>query len=156
MRVGERCGVVMWEGYRRARLLYACSNPVSYTHLDVYKRQPEYQLTPALLRNPAAPARAELHWRIAPPLLALAFALMAIPLGRSSPRQARYGSVLLAFLAYLVGIFLMMLGTQWIAEGRLPTAAGLWWLLLPMLGLGAVSYTHLDVYKRQPVHISSK
>jgi len=101
---------------------------------------PEYQLTPVLLRNSAAPARAELHWRIAPPLLALAFALMAIPLGRSSPRQARYGSVLLAFLAYLVGIFLMMLGTKWIAEGRLPTAAGLWWLLLPMLGLGLWLY----------------
>ena len=101
---------------------------------------PEYQLTPVLLRNPAAPARAELHWRIAPPLLARAFALMAIPLGRSSPRQARYGSVLLAFLAYLVGIFLMMLGTKWIAEGRLPTTAGLWWLLLPMLGLGMWLY----------------
>jgi lipopolysaccharide export system permease protein len=101
---------------------------------------PEYQLTPALLRNPAAPARAELHWRIAPPLLALAFALLAIPLGRSSPRQARYGSLMLAFLAYLTGIFLMMLGTQWIAEGRLPTAVGLWWLLLPMLGLGAFFY----------------
>ena len=65
---------------------------------------------------------------------------MAIPLGRSSPRQARYGSVLLAFLAYLVGIFLMMLGTKWIAEGRLPTTAGLWWLLLPMLGLGMWLY----------------
>ena len=101
---------------------------------------PEYQLTPALLRNPAAPARAELHWRIAPPLLALAFALMAIPLGRRSPRQARYGSVLLAFLAYLVGIFMMMLGTQWIAEGRVPGAVGLWWLLLPMLALGLWLY----------------
>ena len=61
-------------------------------------------------------------------------------LSRSSPRQARYGSILLAFLAYLVGIFLMILGTQWLAEGKLPVAAGLWWLLLPMLGLGVWLY----------------
>lgn len=101
---------------------------------------PEYQLTPDLLRNRSAPAQAELHWRIAPTLLALAFALMAVPLGRSSPRQSRYGAVLLAFLAYMVGIFLMMLGTRWIAEGRLPMGAGLWWLLLPMLLLGTLLY----------------
>ena len=48
--------------------------------------------------------------------------------------------MLLAFLAYLVGIFLMILGTQWLATGRLPLAAGLWWLLLPMLGLGITLY----------------
>ena len=78
--------------------------------------------------------------RIAPPLLALAFALLAVPLARSSPRQARYGSVLLAFLAYLVGIFMMILGTQWLAEGNIPVAFGLWWLLLPMLGLGVWLY----------------
>jgi lipopolysaccharide export system permease protein len=48
--------------------------------------------------------------------------------------------MLLAFSAYLVGIFLMMLGTQWLADGTLPAVAGLWWLLLPMLGLGAWLY----------------
>ncbi len=101
---------------------------------------PEYKSTRALLWDAGAPARAELHWRIAPTLLALAFALLAVPLGRSSPRQSRHGAMLLAFLAYLVGIFLMILGTQWLATGRLPLAAGLWWLLLPMLGLGITLY----------------
>lgn len=89
-------------------------------------------------RSPAA--NAQLHWRIAPPLLAIAFVLLAVPLSRSSPRQARYGSMLLAFLAYMVGIFMMLLGTQWLADGTLPPAAGLWWLLLPMLGLGTWLY----------------
>jgi lipopolysaccharide export system permease protein len=93
-----------------------------------------------LLGDPAPAANAQLHWRIAPPLLALAFVLLAVPLSRSSPRQARYGSLLLAFLAYLVGIFMMVLGTQWLADGTLPPAAGLWWLLLPMLALGAWLY----------------
>ncbi|MDQ3160896.1 MAG: LPS export ABC transporter permease LptF [Pseudomonadota bacterium] len=89
-------------------------------------------------RSPAG--NAQLHWRIAPPLLALAFVLIAVPLARSSPRQARYGSMLLAFLAYMVGVFMMLLGTQWLADGTLPPAAGLWWLLLPMLALGAWLY----------------
>ena len=31
-------------------------------------------------------------------------------------------------------------GTRWLAEGRLPVAVGLWWLLLPMLGLAAWLY----------------
>ncbi|MGV8942489.1 LPS export ABC transporter permease LptF [Thermomonas sp.] len=93
-----------------------------------------------LLGNPSPAATAEIHWRIAPPLLAFAFVLIAVPLSRSSPRQARYGAMLMAFLAYLVGIFMMLLGTQWLADGTLPPAAGLWWLLLPMLALGIWLY----------------
>lgn len=101
---------------------------------------PAFKPTLALLRDRSPAAVAQLHWRIAPPLLALAFVLLAVPMSRSSPRQARYGSVLLAFLAYLVSIFLMMLGTQWLAEGRLPVLLGLWWLLLPMLALSLWLY----------------
>lgn len=93
-----------------------------------------------LLGDPSPAAGAEMHWRIAPPLLALAFVLIAVPLSRSSPRQAHYGSMLMAFLAYLVGIFMMVLGTRWLADGSLPRAVGLWWLVLPMLALGAWLY----------------
>ncbi|MBV2209749.1 MAG: LPS export ABC transporter permease LptF [Thermomonas sp.] len=101
---------------------------------------PELKPTLALLSDAAVPARAELHWRIAPPLLALAFALLAVPLARSAPRQSRHGALLLAFFAYLFGIFMMMLGTSWLATGKLPIALGLWWLLLPLLALGAWLY----------------
>lgn len=101
---------------------------------------PAFKSTVDLLGDPSRGAAAELHWRIAPPLLAFAFVLLAVPLSRSSPRQARYGAMLLAFLAYLVGIFLMLLGTQWLADGTLPLFAGLWWLMLPMLALGGWLY----------------
>ncbi len=101
---------------------------------------PAFKPTLDLLGDATPAARAQLHSRIAPPLLALAFVLLAVPLARSSPRQARYGAMLLAFLAYMAGVFLMLLGTQWLADGTLPTAAGLWWLLLPLLALGAWLY----------------
>ena len=101
---------------------------------------PEILPTLALLGDPRPAAQAQLHWRMAPPLLALAFALLAVPLARSGPRQTRYGRVLLGFLAYLVGMNLATLGTGWIAAGSVPPAAGLWWLVLPLLVLGAWFY----------------
>lgn len=103
-------------------------------------KDPQAMTTPALLHDPRPAAIAQLHYRIAPPLLALAFALLAVPLARSSPRQGRYGRVLLGFLAYLVGMNLTILGTEWLSSGKLPLAAGLWWLVLPLLALSAWMY----------------
>jgi lipopolysaccharide export system permease protein len=101
---------------------------------------PELATTLALLGDPRREARAQLHFRIAPPLLALAFALLAVPLARSPPRQPRYGRILLGVLAYVVGMNFMLLGTEWLANGTLPSALGLWWLLLPLLAVAGWMY----------------
>lgn len=110
-----------------------------------------------LLRDPRLEAGAQLHYRFAPPLLALAFALLAVPLARSSPRQARYGRILMGFLGYLFGTNLMVLGTDWLGSGTLPMAAGLWWLVLPMLGIAAWLYFNdgrMRRYLVRPVRIA--
>lgn len=124
------------------RLMRYARNEMQLPQPDDQRPQddPAFKPTTALLGDASPAARAQLHSRIAPPLLALAFALLAVPLARSAPRQARFGSMLLAFLAYMVGVFLMLLGTQWLAEGTIPTALGLWWLVLPMLALGTWLY----------------
>ncbi|MGY0650725.1 LPS export ABC transporter permease LptF [Luteimonas sp. A537] len=112
---------------------------------------PEYDSTLALLGDSRPEARAQLHYRIAPPLLALAFALLAVPLARSPPRQARYGRIALGFLAYVVGINLMLLGTKWLADGKIPLQLGLWWLVLPLLAVGTWLYFrdgHVGVPRR--------
>ena len=101
---------------------------------------PELMPTLALLDDPRPDANAQLHSRLAPPLLALAFALMTLPLARSAPRQARYGRMMLGFLAYLVGTNLMFIGTQALADERLPGWLGLWWLSLPLLAFAAWTY----------------
>ncbi|HET6395430.1 MAG TPA: LPS export ABC transporter permease LptF [Pseudoxanthomonas sp.] len=101
---------------------------------------PELAPTPALLGDRRPEAVAELHRRLTPPLLALGFALLTVPLARSSPRQQRYGRLLLGFLAYLVGVNLMFIGIRMLAEGDLPPAAGLWWLTLPLLALAGWLY----------------
>ena len=101
---------------------------------------PELAPTLALFGDPRREASAQLHARFAPPLLALAFALLAVPLARSPPRQARYGRIVLGFLAYVVGTNLMLLGTEWLSDGKIPQALGLWWLVLPILGATAWMY----------------
>jgi lipopolysaccharide export system permease protein len=91
--------------------------------------------TLALLSRRQANASAELHWRLAMPLLVVALALFALPLARSEPRQPQYGLVLVALLVYVVGMLLLLLGTGLIGGGRLPAWMGLWWVHLPMLAL---------------------
>lgn len=101
---------------------------------------PELLPTSQLIGDERPQAKAQLHSRIAPPLIALAFALLTVPLARSSPRQQRYGRMMLAFLAYMVGMNLMFIGTGWIADGKVPGGLGLWWLTLPLLGLAIWMY----------------
>lgn len=124
------------------RLMHYRANAIELPDADGAVDGDDPTLMPigALLRDDRSAARAELHARIAPPLLALAFALLAAPLARSPPRQARYGRVLVGFLAYLFATTLMLLGVGWLASGTLPLAAGLWWLLVPLLALAIWMY----------------
>ncbi|GAB3348539.1 LPS export ABC transporter permease LptF [Lysobacter tyrosinilyticus] len=101
---------------------------------------PEMLSTRQLLGDKRRDANAQLHSRLAPPLLTLAFALMAIPLARSMPRQARYGRVMSGFLAYMIGMNLMLMGTKWLEKGKIPAELGLWWLVLPLLGVALWLY----------------
>jgi lipopolysaccharide export system permease protein len=130
------------ESGRDFRLMRYASNamrmPQSEERTD--GSDPQSMTIPALLRDPRREAGAQLHYRMAPPLLALAFALLAVPLSRSSPRQTRYGRILMGFLAYLFGTNLMVLGTDWLGSGKLPMAAGLWWLVLPVLAIALWAY----------------
>ncbi len=110
---------------------------------------PQMLPTLALLRDARPEAKAQLHHRIAPPLLTLAFALLAIPLARSTPRQARYGRMLVGFLTYLVATNLMLMGTQWLEKGKLAPGLGLWWLVLPLLA-AAIWFYLADGKLRRP------
>jgi len=129
-------------GGRDYRLMRYARNELRLPDTDAKRAEddPEFASTTDLLGDPRPEAAAQLHWRIAPPLITLAFALIAVPLARSAPRQARYGRVMLAFLGYLVGMNLTVLGTQWIAQGRMPAMLGLWWLLVPLLLFAAWLY----------------
>ncbi|HSX60420.1 MAG TPA: LPS export ABC transporter permease LptF [Tahibacter sp.] len=75
--------------------------------------------------------RAEVHWRLAAPLSVLILAVLAVPLARTRPREARYASLLVALLCYLIYLGWLGVARSMIEQGRVPAFVGLWWVHLP-------------------------
>lgn len=146
---GFRVEGPMGEG-KDYRLLRYKSNEISLPDRANKRPDDDPEMLPMaqLLADHRPEANAQVHARLTPPLLALAFALLALPLARSAPRQSRYGRVLLGFMAYLVSVLLMFNGTQWLARGTFPAWLGLWWLSLPLLLAGIWLYLRDGTLRR--------
>jgi lipopolysaccharide export system permease protein len=81
----------------------------------------------ALYKSTDLVKRAELHWRVALPMMCVVLTLLAVPLSRLNPRQGRYARVWLAVVVYFVYSNLISAGKVWIAHGTVPESIGLWW-----------------------------
>ena len=68
-------------------------------------------------------------------LSVLVLALLAVPMARTSPRQPRYGNLILAVLGYIIYANSLALGRLWMAQGKLSALWGFWWVYLPTLVL---------------------
>ncbi len=69
---------------------------------------------------------AEFQWRISTPLATLLLALMAVPLGKSEPRESRFRSFFVAIAVY-VGIFGATSVTRtFVEQGRIGAFPGIW------------------------------
>jgi lipopolysaccharide export system permease protein len=120
--------------------------PVQVPVIQDAVRDLEARPTEVLRHSSDRAERAELHWRIALPVMALVLALLAVPLAHLRPRQGRYARVWIAVLIFFVYYNLAAVGKTWIAHGRLPEWLGLWWThftvaliaLLVVLGPGAL------------------
>ena len=88
----------------------------------------------ALLKSSDPLARAEFAWRTNAPALTFLFLLLAVPLARQSPREPRYGRLLLAVLGFYLYYSLLALGRAQIAKGHWHTQAPLWALHVLVLG----------------------
>ncbi len=86
--------------------------------------------TGALVRSSRLAEIAELHGRLALPLMALILGMAAIPMSRLRPRQGRYGRAALAILVYFLYANLLTAAGTWLSDGRTPHWAGLWWVHL--------------------------
>ncbi len=101
--------------------------PVQVPAVSDVVRTLEAQPTASLMASASPAERAELHWRLAMPLMCVVLALVAVPLARLKPRQGRYARVWLAVLIYLLYSNLISVGKVWIARGTVPQWLGLWW-----------------------------
>jgi lipopolysaccharide export system permease protein len=81
--------------------------------------------------------RAELHWRIALPVMCIVLTFVAVPISRLNPRQGRYARFLPAIVLYFVYSNLVSAAKVWIARGTVPEWLGLWWthILVILLAL---------------------
>lgn len=73
-------------------------------------------------------AAAELQWRMAMPISALVFALLAVPLSEVRPRYGKFTQLIPAMIIYVAYGDLIFLCRSWISAGRLSPALGMWWV----------------------------
>jgi lipopolysaccharide export system permease protein len=89
----------------------------------------------ALAQSADPSARAEFAWRANAPPLTLVLLLLALPLARQSPREPRYGRLLLAVVSFYLYYLLLALGRAQIGKGHWHNEAPLWALHVVVLAL---------------------
>jgi len=89
----------------------------------------------AVLVNSANPKDiAELQWRIMMPVSLIVLLILAVPLSQSSPRQGRYGRLIVAVLIFVIYYNLLGVAEVWLKDGVVPPVLGMWWVaVLPVL-----------------------
>jgi lipopolysaccharide export system permease protein len=131
-------------GKRDYRMMHFERNEIRVPDAERPQSMDDFDATPTLelLRKRSPAAIAEFHWRLGMPIFAGLLALLAMPMARSEPRTPRYGRLIAALLAYLVGMNVLFIGTAQISSGALPGWAGLWWLHVPALALAGWLFWH--------------
>jgi lipopolysaccharide export system permease protein len=117
-------------GERRFRVVRFAENtiPVRLPEISGGSLRLDGVPTSALFASNEPDHRAELHWRLALPIMAVVMGIVAVPLARLRPRQGRYARVGFAILIFFIYINLAIAGKMWIERGVLPEWLGLWWV----------------------------
>ena len=84
--------------------------------------------TTDLWRSSTPANQSELQWRISSALLCITLAILAVPLSRTTPRQGRYGKLVLAIILYLVFSNLLNVSRASLFKGEISAYVGLWWV----------------------------
>ncbi len=80
--------------------------------------------TSVLLQSNKPKERAQLHWRLSLPILAIVVTMLAVPLSRVNPRQGRYGRLVPSIVVYLIYLAALSNVKSLVADGA--PAALLW------------------------------
>ena len=94
----------------------------------VFEQAIEARSTASLWQAVDAESRAEFEWRLASPLLILILALLAVPLGKSSPREGKYARVGVGLLIYIVYANSLSIARVWVVRETIPAWLGIWWV----------------------------
>jgi lipopolysaccharide export system permease protein len=124
-------------GSARFRIMRFTENtiPVQVPKLSDAVTSLEAEPTRALLASQDREKRAELHWRVAVPVMCVVLTLLGVPLSRLRPREGRYARFLQAVLIYFVYSTILSAAKVWIARGTVPEELGLWWVHVVVIAL---------------------
>jgi lipopolysaccharide export system permease protein len=89
---------------------------------------PEVMSSAALWRADSLKATSELQWRLSLPVSVVLLTLLALPLAKTTPRQGRFGKIMIAILAYVIYSNLVGVARIWLEKGATPPALGIWWV----------------------------
>jgi len=117
-------------GSREFRIVRFATNVIPVRVPPVGARAGELDAKPtsALVASNDPEFHAELHWRMAIPLMVFVLAMLAVPISRLRPRQGRYARLWLAIVVYFVYFSLISAAKVWMAKGTVPVLLGLWWV----------------------------
>jgi lipopolysaccharide export system permease protein len=93
-----------------------------------------------LMRNTTPDGRAEFAWRTVLPLMTLALLMLAMPLSRQTPREPRYGRILIAVLGFFLYYNLMNLCRGQLAKGHWHHATPMWLLSILLFAIAAWNF----------------
>lgn len=98
----------------------------------------ESRSTLGLLASRDSESRAEFAWRVSAPLSILILAVLAVPLGRSSPREGKYARVGVGLLIFVIYENSLSIARVWIERDSVPEWLGIWWVhgALAVLAIG--------------------
>ncbi|MGH8250357.1 MAG: LPS export ABC transporter permease LptF [Steroidobacteraceae bacterium] len=145
---GERIeGVPGQANFRRIRFVEH-GIPIVVPEPGGGRTVPERRPTSALIGSTALSDIAELQRRISLPIMVLVLAFVAVPLAALRPREGRYARVAIAILLYFVYSNLVSAAQVWIETGRLPPAAGAWWVHAAIAAAGL-----LLLHRQSPLNV---
>lgn len=82
--------------------------------------------------------QAEFQWRVTSAFKALLLAIIAILLAKTSPRQGRYGKLILGILFFFVIHASSLVSKAWMEQGVLSPIPGMWSIVIVLLMFTAV------------------
>jgi lipopolysaccharide export system permease protein len=72
--------------------------------------------------------KAELNERLSPAIVLVVLVLLALSISKSSPRNGKYGSLILGVLIYISYLYLLFIAVSLIANQKIPSWVGVWWV----------------------------
>lgn len=102
--------------------------PVRIPPLTPSRRSVESVPSAALWSSSDPEWRAELHYRLALPVMVFVLTWLAVPMSKLRPRQGRYARVWIAIIVCFVYLSMVSTGRVWLAKGTVPGVFGLWWV----------------------------